>query len=159
MPHLPQPGDYGLVRTYDAMGWLIRLGTLSKWNHAFVYLGDGLIAEAAPKGVIISPASNYPDAVYSNDNLDAIDRNLIVKAAKSYVGTPYNWVDIVAIVCVRVLGFKLKRAMARVARMDRMICSQHVAQSYADARYDLHIGWPPFLVEPADLANRLIEEA
>ena len=49
----PKAGDYGVVKTSGILGWLIRLGTMSRWNHALVYIGDGKIVEANLPGVQI----------------------------------------------------------------------------------------------------------
>lgn len=154
----PRAGDYGIVRTGGFFGWLIRLGTLSKWNHAFIVVGDGTFIEANPKGVQIVSGDRYPQAVYNTvDEISDEDRAKIVGAARSYLGRPYGWLDIAALT-LTLFGLNTHWVTARVSRQDRMICSQVVAQAYADADLPL-FPFPPYLVRPADLANRLIEES
>ena len=56
----PKPGDFGVVKTNGLAARLIQLGTASRWNHAFIYIGGGVIAEARPKeGLVLKSVSQY----------------------------------------------------------------------------------------------------
>ena len=61
----PKPGDYAVVKTNGIIGRLIRIGTTSRWNHAFIYLGNDLIVEARPTGVTFGKASQYKTLAYN----------------------------------------------------------------------------------------------
>jgi hypothetical protein len=93
----PKPGCYGGVDLRGVFPWLIRHFTRSKYSHAFVYLGFGLILEAQPSRSWISPLSRYdglpmlfsvPAPGYKPDP-DA------GTAQKAWLDIPYGFTDIV----------------------------------------------------------------
>ena len=91
----PRIGDYGVIRSAGLFARLIQVGTLSRWNHAFIYVGNGLIVEANPKGVQLSPVSKY-DLIAWNQHEDLTNRErlIIVNFALDQVGQPYNFIVI-----------------------------------------------------------------
>ena len=142
------------------LAWLIRWGTDAPVNHAFVYVGDGQIVEACPSGARTVPATNYGPIVWSHQGLSEKQRTaIVVKAdllAQQRVG--YGWLDLVAI------GLAQRRAgkivdlknppwwVRRIARQDRLICSQLVDVCYQAAGVALFDdGRLPGLVSPGDL--------
>jgi cell wall-associated NlpC family hydrolase len=154
----PRPGDYGVVKTNGVFGKLIRVGTVSRWNHAFIYIGDGLIVEANPMGVVISKASKYEVIAWNqHETLTDAQRTKIVNEAKRLIGKSYGFLDI-ANLMLRILGLKL---LANTSLLDKMaerygvICSELVALSYDAAKIDV-CGKPANIVTPGDLAERLI---
>jgi uncharacterized protein YycO len=150
---MPNVGDYGVVRTSGAAGALIRFGTRSTVNHAFVHIGDGQIVEAQPGGAIISPATNYPDAIWSHRDLTDSDRASIAHWAKQQVGVPYGWPDIAAL-AFACYGITNKQINQRIERMDRLICSQLVDKAYMLAGVHLFDdGRLTQAVTPGDLLN------
>jgi uncharacterized protein YycO len=156
--YLPQPGDYGVVKTTGIIGLLIRIGTLSHWNHAIVYVGGGHIVEANPTGIEVSPVSKYSKIVWNrHDNIDSETRAAIVTNALSKVGAPYGFIDI-AVIAFRILGL---RALANVpfiknlAQREGYICSELVAECYHETGVVL-VDKPDYLVTPSDLAERLL---
>ena len=152
----PQIGDYGVVKTSGFFGKLIRLGTVSRWNHAFIYIGHGQIVEANPTGVAISPLSNYPLVAWNqHEVLTVAQRNAIRDYAVAAVGRPYNF-GIIAMLALRALGIKIfpNAFISYLAKHAGYICSELVAECYSKA------GCPicpePDLCNPGDLAERLI---
>ena len=153
----PQLGDYGVVKTKGFFGKLIRLGTMSRWNHCFIYIGNDLIVEANPKGVEISPVGEYDRIAWNqHEELTQDQREAIVNRAKHLVGQPYSFFTIAGMV-LRILGFKFlgDKLLSKIARHDGYICSELVAECYRKSGFIL-ICEQDYLVNPGDLAERLI---
>ena len=159
----PRPGDYGVVdirrgglacRLTSAV---IRLGTRAPWSHAFVVVDDSTIVEATPRGARKAPLSSYRGLTTAYNDLEprtAAQRSAITAAAVAMVGTRYGFLDIAALAFV-CLGMRWRWLERRVAREDRLICSQLVAKSYAAAGLFLFDDRPSQAVTPADLGLRL----
>lgn len=146
-----KPGDFGLVRTTGLVAALIRLGTRSPANHAFVYVGDNQIVEAQPNGACVSPADKYARVRWSSFDLSDEQRDRIVQAALAQVGAPYGWLDI-AVITMASFGVDMGWAAHRVNALGNRICSQLVAVSYAAAGVHVAPAWLcPAQVTPADL--------
>ena len=158
MAYQPQLGDYGVVKTGGIFGKLIRFGTLSRWKHAFIFVGNGQIVEATPRGVKLNSLSEYPIIGWNqHEEVTPEQREKIYKFAMSTVGKPYNFLVIFNLV-LRILGFKLlanTRVLHRLAQHDGYICSELVAEAYAKAGITF-IEKPVDQVTPGDLAERLI---
>ncbi len=164
---LPNLGDFGVCPTYGnwrdrLIGRIIRWDTSSPVNHAFVYIGDGLIVEAQPGGATRSPYDRYRNTFWSTGKiaLNDTERAGIVAAARADVGVPYGWWDIVAIAFVQKRWFHgrlgrnwlWKRLAARVSRNGTLICSQLVDEAYATGGVALFAdGRPAGSVSPGDL--------
>lgn len=150
------PGQYGCVCTGGFFGWLIRVGTRSHYNHAFIVMDGDQIIEADPKGASWGQLSDYANdaVVFSTDVLSAEQVSLIQNKAVVLLGTPYGWTDI-ARLSLRCLGVQW-RWLTRAADNERaMICSQLVAACGAAAGVDWTCGREaPAAVTPGDLANR-----
>jgi hypothetical protein len=167
----PQQSDYGCVSIpflYKRLfghtvpvpnwfGYLIRIGTRSRYDHAFIYIGNGKIIEAQPQGAVISDLSKYKsDAIiWSNDKLPPATQLKIINLAYSKVGTPYGFLDIIYL-ALAIVGIKNKWLLARVEREDRLICSQLVALCGEGAGAVSWLCGKPnaCLVTPANLAMR-----
>jgi hypothetical protein len=158
MAYEPRIGDYGVVKTNGFFGKLIRVGTLSRWNHAFIYIGDGLIVEATPLGVVISKDSKYEVIGWNqHEGLTEAQRKLIATEAKRLVGKGYGFLDIANLV-LRILGLKILASTTLLEKMAQrygVICSELVALSYDAAKIEL-CNKPANIVTPGDLAERLI---
>ena len=156
--YVPLPGDFGVVKTNGIIGRLIRVGTASRWNHAFIYVGEGIIVEANPTGVAISPVTKYPQIAWNqHDNLSKKVRDKIVKAAHAEVGKPYAFLDILALV-FRILGLRFLRPNVfwkKLSRKDSWFCSELVSHCYRISGLTL-INKQDDLVTPGDLAERLV---
>jgi uncharacterized protein YycO len=158
MSYTPRPGDYGVVKTQGTFGKLIRVGTMSRWNHAFICIDEHLIVEANPTGVEISPITKYPLIAWNqHEELTQEQRQNIVDAAVNLVGRPYGFFDIF-VLALRILGLKMlsnTKFMEYAAMRYGVICSELVAISYDKAGISL-VSKPDNLVTPGDLAERLI---
>ncbi|HJQ00105.1 MAG TPA: hypothetical protein VJ851_00765 [Jatrophihabitans sp.] len=154
----PQLGDYGVVRTGGLWAWLIRFGTRSKVNHAFVYVGDGMIVEAQPGGAVQSPGWRYSRiTAWSNLNLTDAERADIVRWAKAQIGVPYGWPDIAAL-GLACEGIRSGWVAKRIEREDRLICSQLVDKAYVLAGVHLfEDGRLPGQVTPGDLYDLILD--
>lgn len=152
----PVPGDYGTVATSGFFGFLIRLGTFSRDNHAFIYIGDGKIIEANPAGVQITELSQYSNVAWNqHENLSSSQRLAILDSAHTFVGKPYDFIDI-GILAFRILGMKLPHFLTgNVTKHKGVICSELVAKSYKSAGIVL-VDKADNLVTPSDLTYRLI---
>lgn len=158
-PAVPELGDFGVVRTEGIGSALIRFGTDSPVNHAFVYVGDGQIVEAEPGGALLSPVNRHGDKVVWSTGavtLATIERQRIACYARTLVGTPYGWPDIVAIALAqRRLGELVDSRtwwVRRIQTLDTLICSQLVDVAYNRAGVHLFDdGRLPGLVSPGDL--------
>lgn len=155
----PRIGDYGVVKTNGWIGFLIRLGTQSRWNHTFIYIGDGNIVEANPTGIAITPITAYPNIAWNkHEELSDSEREEIKNHAIKQVGKPYGFLDI-GVLVFRIFGLDLfgtrKFWSMVVSKNDGYICSELVAECYEMINRKL-INKPNHLVTPGDLAERLI---
>ena len=165
----PQPGDFCVVSVGGPVGALIGLGeklngdAFTQYQHAFVYIGDMLVVEAEAAGARTRKLTSFRDtglALWSPGavTLTQAQRDKICLAARGYLGTPYGWLDYLAIAAHR-FRLPLPGLRGYIARTRSMICSQLVDQCYADAGVHLFADgrWPGY-VTPADLAT-IVENA
>lgn len=161
---MPSPGDFGLVSIKGKVGFLIRVGQwlngdgFRDYEHAFIYVGNGRIVEAEPGGALLSDLDTYDSRpIMWSTGLCALtdeQRSSIVKEAISQVGTPYSFLDYLAIGLYR-LGIKYLGVAKRVEESKHLICSQLVAQDYATVGVPLTT-YPPYLVTPGRLTKFLL---
>ena len=155
----PRIGDYGVIRSTGLFARLIQVGTLSRWNHAFIYVGNGLIVEANPKGVQLSPISKYDLIAWNqHEELTNKERLIIVNFALDQVGQPYNFI-VIGNIALRILGLKIlakTELMYHWAQKTKgYICSELVAEAY-EAIGDNLCKKDADLITPGDLAERLV---
>lgn len=159
----PSPGDFGLVSISGIVGLGVRIGQWllgdgsHAYHHAFLVLDNEEILEAEPGGARIRPLSQYDgtNAIYSTWTLTAVQRAEIVAAARPLEGTPYSWLDYLALALDR---FHIRPAGLRryVADPSHLICSQLCDLAYL--RAGLHMfadGRDPADVTPGDLTHVL----
>ena len=158
MSYSPQVGDFGIIKSNGITARLIQIGTISRWNHAFIYIGDGNIIEARPKeGVVIRSVSEYDKIAWNqHQNLTTKQRKQIIERANSLLGKKYGFLDI-SILVLRILGFKFfnGKILEKMVMRQGIICSELVAICYDSAGINL-IDKPEYLVTPGDLAEYLI---
>jgi len=154
----PTPGTYACVRTGGFYNRLIRIGTRSKYNHAFLVVDtNGGIIEADPGGARRNNITEYSGdpIIYSNDILTPQQVAQAVAKAETLIGTPYGWTDI-ARLSLRSLGIQWNWLTQAADNERAMICSQLVAICGNAAGLDWNCGrTTPAAVTPADLANRI----
>lgn len=153
-----QKGHFVVVRTSGTLAWVIRLFTRSQVNHAAVFVGDGRYVEARLRGARVADLAGVLHGaqppfvlVESRFDLTSDEQDAVAKAALALVGTPYNFLDILALgfMC---MGLRWSWLVNRAEREDRLICSQLVDRAYANAGLDLFTdGRPDGSVTPGDL--------
>jgi hypothetical protein len=158
MVSLPPVGSFGVVRTGGIASWLIRLGTFSRYNHAFIVGPGGIIIEADPRGARYNHITSYPGAKYNlHTSLLPITREQIWKNAEGLLGRKYGWLDIAAL-GLSFFGLRFGWIADRIKRQDRLICSQLVVLAYAQSGvYLFDDGRLAQDVTPGDLADLLID--
>lgn len=164
-PVTPRPGDFGLVRMRGVVGWLIRIGqwlyngVFKDYEHAFVYVGDGMIVEAMPGGALLSPLSKYDGLpiIWSTGRISLTDQQRIdiVAAAKGYIGILYSFLDYLAMAAHR-LHLPIPGLKRYIASTKHMLCSQLVDQCFVDGGVQLFDDgrWPGY-VAPSSLEQLL----
>jgi hypothetical protein len=147
-----RPGDVALERGHTLVGFLIRLGTRSRVNHAkLVVSEDGRCLSANADGAdyeYVKPSDIIVSAPLTDDQ-----RAMIPAIADHLAGTPYGYLDCAALGLAQ-LGITLPSVKRRLARPDRLFCSQLVDYAWQlvgfHAFNDLR---PPQDVSPGDLAD------
>jgi hypothetical protein len=164
-----KPGDFLLVDfSNNPVGRAIRFGQwlngdgFGKYEHAALYVGDGLIYEMTPyEGLRANPITEYDEKqlLWSSGiiNPSDVQRQLILKAAAHYllIDTDYSFADYGAIAAHR-FHLPLPDLKNFIATSKHMICSQFVDQCYDDAGLHLFTDgrWPGY-VTPGDLYHLL----
>lgn len=128
MTYEPQPGDIGLVAIRGRVGAAIRLGQWmvgdgwSKYQHAFVVVGDGKLVEAMPQGARTAPLDQYEGRDVAWLKCPPHLGPAVAEAAIGFIGVPYSFADYAAIALhrVRVPAPHLK---AYIESSRRLICS------------------------------------
>lgn len=144
---------YECVRTSGFYAWLIRTGTRSPYNHAYLVF-QNQIFEADPGGARWRNLDEYgTDQVIRGPELDGPQTAAALRKAHALEGTPYGWLDI-ARLALRTLGLQWGW-LTRAADEERaMICSQLVAALGEAAGVDWLCGRETTAaVTPADLAT------
>lgn len=133
-----QPGCYGAVEIPgNFFGKMISLLTYPRnykgirYNHAFIYLGEGLIAEAQPRGGKISHISKYNGMhmiFNTEDQMTQEQRDVVCITAKTLaaVKIPYGFLDIEWL-ALHLSGYDWNWLESKVDNEAREICSQWVA--------------------------------
>lgn len=159
-----KPGDFAVQKIEGITGRLIRFGQwlngdgFADYEHAFVIVSEFSIVEAMPGGARISklPDMRRCPAYTAVSQFDGLR---IAEEAVKLSGTPYSFVDYLALAAVRLhLPLSSKLLAGYVANSKHMICSQLVDEAYL--RAGIHLfddGRLPGNVTPGDL-YRLIRE-
>lgn len=162
------PGDIGVTSISGDVGKLITIGEWlngnkdDKYDHAFIYVGNGQVVEAEPgkQGAWLGNVSAYMDGrplAFSTGklNIDTVVSQTIVKLALELVGTPYSFLDYLAIAAHR-FHLPIPGLKNYVASSKHMICSQLCDYVYQEAGVKLFTDgrWDGY-VTPAALAERI----
>lgn len=148
-----RPGDVAFQRGGGFGAWLIRVGTSSRYNHVRLVIDyDGTCVESVGDGVVYGKVKP-DDVVTSPPNLTDEQRDLIRPIAENLLGTPYGYIDLVAIALAQ-LGINLPYLKKRIERPDRLFCSQLVDYVWLLAGYHaFDDGRMSQNVSPGDLAD------
>lgn len=157
-----RPGSFFVTPVTGWTGTLICVGealaqTPSRYGHAGLITSEwGQTVEAAPRGAFSGYVSHYPQALVCDPiallGVDEELRQVVVDDARALLGTPYSWLDYVALAALH-LHLPSTWIRQRVASRKNMICSQLVDAVYQRAGIQLFAGRLPGDVMPADLAN------
>jgi hypothetical protein len=128
------PGCYGLSDGGGITGDLIRHATGARACHAFIYIGNGQVVEAAPPAVRVVPAASHPGAIWNvRCPLTAAQRARICARALALVGRPYDYPAYTGF-ALRVLKVRDGAELDPVFKADHwQVCSTLVADCYAYA--------------------------
>lgn len=169
---LLRAGDVILTRETGAFGALIRFGTKTGAkgiNHAAVVAEDQtkpgaavVTIEAMASGVIETRRSHLTGYVFRVSD-DMQIAQTVVSTARSYLGSPYDWVGIArfAVTCLRMrwwgrpLGWALAQALPKHDDPRKLFCSDHVAKVLTAVFGDLGLG-PSYEVAPVDLLRHFV---
>ena len=128
------------------------------YEHAFVFVGNGQIVEAEPGGARIAELTEYSDRTIAWLHCPPECRQAVAAAARSLEGTPYSFVDYLAIGAHR-LHLPIPWLRRYVASSKHLICSQladRAAQMggwhlFSDGRWDGY-------VDPAAIWFRIFDQ-
>ncbi|MGP3750865.1 hypothetical protein [Streptomyces sp. IBSNAI001] len=159
----PLPGDFALTKISGVTGKLVAvgqalIGDAAPVQHAFVYVGDGMVVQAMPGGaelIRLKDASPVVQWSTGHFDLDVYQRLTIQDEAFGLVGTPYSYLDYLSL---GLAHFRVRPAWVRdfVADTGHLICSQLVDEVYLRAGVHLFDdGRLPGDVTPGDLYKLL----
>jgi len=150
-----KPGDFGVVATTGFVAWAIRVVTRSPYNHAYGYIGDGMIVEAQPGGAKISPLAKYDGRpqLRSQLALDPLRTVRVVRAYKEQVGIEYGFFDVAAI-ALSSIGI----VTSKLTDDDSVFCSQLIAIGLHKGGVKFGTDKRPNRITPGDLANIILKQ-
>jgi len=152
-----EPGRYVVVQTKSMFGRVIRLFTRSPFDHTFIVLGGGFIAEATLRGTRIDQIDQYRGrlAVTNTDEpMTTEERAQVVVAARKLAGRDYNY-RAIGVIALRLLGANWGWLLKAADDKDADICSEDVAVAGSAAGLDWLCGEAEAaLVRPDELAAR-----
>lgn len=154
-----KPGMFGVSHGGGLAGELIRHATESWAGHAFIYVGSGMLVEAAPPHARLVPATTHYDAVWAY-RMPLTDQQsaAAVARARALIGTPYDYQAYVGF-ALEVLKLRNGTELDPIFKLDHWrVCSALVDDCYQFAkvtldwsRLSLKPGQDPNLVSPAML--------
>jgi hypothetical protein len=152
-----QAGDIALVHNSGIVDDLIRWGTRSRYNHVRLIVDDkGNTVEALAHGA--QRGHVRPGDLVVSPPMLAIQRHRIPSIATHLLGTPYGFLDVAALGLAQ-FGITLPSVKRRIARPDRLFCSQLVDYAWSLAGYHAFTdGRTPQDVSPGDLADLAFRE-
>ena len=119
-----KPGDVALFRPANPIGWAIAIFDQARYCHVRMIVDEaGTTVEADFKGAIRGHVQDG-DVIVSAPLTDE-EGAKILAAAEQLLGTPYGFADIAALALAK-LGIRLPFLSKRLARPDRLFCSQLV---------------------------------
>jgi len=140
-------GQIGLVSQSGFVPWLIRAVTGSGVNHVIIGLEiNEVVSPDGDTGVAIVPADDFPDAIWSQFELTAGQKQKITSFALSQQGKPYSYADFIVVG----IAALLKRwrltvpnwVYKRLASTDQWICSSLADAALEHAGINLFPGMP-----------------
>ena len=147
-----KPGDVALYRPHNTLGATVAWLTRARYCHVRLIVDEaGHTVEADLKGAIRG-AVQKGDVIVTAPLTDA-QRAAIPALAAGVVGTPYGFLDILALL-LAAFGLRFRWLAHRVGRSDRLICSQLVDVVWQAAGFHaFDDGRLPQDVTPGDIAD------
>ena len=165
MIYVPAPGDFCVVRMPGLVGTAIRFGQwingdgFADYEHAAVLADCCTVVEAMPDGARMADLSRFGSEPIRWYRAPDAARTKIVAAALLMIGTPYSFLDYLALAEVRVHSPFAPAVRRYVASTKHMICSQLVDEAYRRAGVQLFDdGRDPGDVTPADLLGLIVAQ-
>ena len=163
----PLPGDFAVVsagglpgRLVHILQWLAGQGEYSRYQHAFIYTGlpgDHAVIQAEPAGADWAALTPHKLTLWSTGKipLTGEQRKMIVDSAIARIGTPYSFLDYIALTLHR-FHIPVPHLQTYIASTRHEICSAFVDICYQDAEVEIFADkrWNGFVL-PAALARRL----
>lgn len=124
----PGVGSIGLVAIKGRVGLAIRIGQwlngsgFIRYEHAFVYVGNGQVIEAMPEGARLARLDQYRECPIVWLRCPPTLGEAVAAAARGYEGVPYSFADYVAIALHR-FHIPTPRLRRYIESSRRMICS------------------------------------
>jgi uncharacterized protein YycO len=157
----PLPGDFAVISISGPVGTLISIGEFlngsgfGDYDHAEIFVGDGMTMGAYPGGARLVPLpADQSGFLWSTGYVTFSDaeRTAIVSYARQCEGIPYSALDYFALAAHR-LHIPAPQLKEYISSTKHMICSQLVDYCYMEAGVHLFNDgrWPGY-VTPADLA-------
>jgi hypothetical protein len=147
-----KPGDAALYRPHNPAGAIVALLTRARYCHVRLITDTtGATVEADLKGAIVGRIQ--PGDVIVSPPLTDAQRAKIPAIAAGVVGTPYGFLDILALLLAS-FGLRFRWLAHRIERSDRLICSQLVDTVWHAADFDAFTDDRlPQDVTPGDIAD------
>lgn len=147
-----KPGDVALFRPHNSVGNAIAVFDQARYCHIRLITDtDGGTIEADFKGAIHGHVQDG-DVIVTAPLTDG-QRAQILNAATPLLGTPYGFADIAALALAKI-GIRLPFLSKRLARPDRLFCSQLVDIVWqAVGFHAFDDGRMPQDVTPGDIAD------
>ena len=156
-----QPGDIGCAHSTGILGWLIRFGTRSTWNHSFVVVDVPAsptpetitVVQAEAHGVELAKLSDVaPGGTYAILPCPVgVDRAIVVREARALLREKYAFISIASI-ALKIIATALHIPF-RLAIRDQstLTCSAVVALSLFNGGWSMNV---PDLYQctPAEIA-------
>lgn len=166
----PDIGDVGLVKVHGFTGKLIGFGEFlngtkkrnTKFQHSFLYLGEGMVLEAQPGGAVLTRLADryeFTEITWVHPaDLTKDQQDRLIQESGKLVGIPYSFLDYSALL-VRRLHLPVPGLKGYVNSTDHMICSQLIAEVYRRIGVPLFKGEWPGYVTPADFYEKYSGQA
>lgn len=146
------PGDCALSRSDTVVGWGIRLGTRSRFNHArWVVDPAGGTLEAMGEGAIWGHVRKSDLVI--RPPMDDQQRSLVPSVAQTLHGRGYGWLGVTALGFAQ-FGVTIPPVRKRIMRTDELFCSQLVDYGWLLCTFHAYNdGRIPMDVSPGDLGD------
>lgn len=165
VPANVKPGDWFCVDSSSLTGRLIRIGEWLNGDGFHDYEHSALVTAVHPLTIVEARGSGAAEVPYHYEGYTIIwstglveppDRDAVVAAARRFIGTPYSFLDYLALAMHR-LHIPAPGLRSYIASTGHMICSQLVDQCELEGGMHLFTDgrWPGY-VTPAALADLLL---